>query len=690
MQLLSLRVENFGLFRGTHYFDLAAPATSGANGRIPNLTVFVGHNGAGKSTLFQAIGVALHGVQALGGKVNAVQYNDFLYERMHRQHKEGSKTVVSTEALVSLTFSFVQSGISRRVHVTRRWQRNGRVVGENLEVLQDSQLLASEAADAQAWINDLFPPNMARLCFFDAEDLDALAGADQVNPALGEALQRLLGLDLIQRAQADLRSYIIKQGGSSAVSNLSHVVLAHQTSLETLDRQIEALNTRMEPLTDEEAAIQAQIAEDERLLAAAGGLYAARRTVQQERLEVIGGETAVVQAQIADQASHLLPFALTPQLCQRLAARVTQEETVQREQVAQTLLGERLTQIESAIRDESFWGNVQVLPKRQDLLQRLHDVIETHRPALDAHAPLLHHLADPERIQLRSWITQTLEVVPGQVQQLGGRLRGLQEEHRSLELDLQRAPDDAALAPLHAAILHFQTALVDVQRRRRQLQEEISGLQYRRTEKDRAMQRSIKILTDAQAGETELALAERSRSVLRAYEYTLTRQRLSALEKALAQCFNALCQKEHLLAAVKIEPGEFTVQLESADNRILHLSSFSAGERQLYALALLQAMRKVSDQQLPLLVDTPLARLDAEHRHRLLHGYLPTVSDQVLLFATDAEADTPFLEEAQPYLAYAYRLRFDPTHGDTEATQIKQDFDLRPEHLSLQELPYAF
>lgn len=690
MQLLSLRVENFGLFRGAHFFDLAAPAVSGTEGRQPNLTVFVGHNGAGKSTLFQAIAVALHGVQALGDKVSTTQYNDFLYGHMHR-HKEGVKTAVSTEASVALSFGFVQSGIPRRVHVARRWQRNGRAVSETLEVLQDSQLLATEAADAQAWINDLLPPGISRLCFFDAEDLDALAGADQRNPSLGEALQRLLGLDLIQRAQADLRAYIIKQGGSSAVSDLSHVVLAHQASLESLDRKLAGLNTQMETLTDEEIKAKAQIAEQERRLAAAGGLYAARRTVQQERQEVIGGEIAATQAQIADQAAHLLPFALAPRLCRRLAARITEEETAQREQVAQTLLRERLTQIETKISGETFWEEVSIgTKKRQDLLQRFLDVIETHRPAADTDAALLHHLADPERAQLRTWITQTLEVVPDQVQQFGDRLRGLQEEQRTLELDLQRAPDDAALAPLHAAVLDCQTALADIQRRRAQLGEEIGALNYQRTEKDRQMQRAITVLTTAQAGETEMVLAARSRSVLRAYEDALTRQRLSALEKSLVRCFNTLCQKEHLLAAVTIQPDDFAVELESKDGRILQLSSFSAGERQLYALALLQAMREVSDRQLPLLVDTPLARLDAEHRQRLLHGYLPIVSSQVVLFATDAEADAPFLADAQPYLAQAYRLRFDPARGDTEATPIEQRSRQETEYLSLQELPHAF
>ena len=687
MQLLSLRIENFGLFRGAHYFDLASPSSGEGT---PNLTVFVGHNGAGKSTLFQAIRVALHGVLAVGDKITAPQYNNFLYGHMHR-HKEGAKTTVSTEASVALSFGFVQSGIPRRVHVARRWQRNGRAVSETLEVLQDSQVLATEAADAQAWINDLLPPGVARLCFFDAEDLDALAGADQRNPSLGEALQRLLGLDLIQRAQADLRAYLIKQGGSNAVSNLRHVVLAHQTSLEALDRKLDALKARMEEVADEETNTKSQVAEQERLLAAAGGLYAARRTVQQERLAVMDGEITAAQTQIADQAAHLLPFALAPQLCRRLAARVMEEDTAQREQVAQTLLSERLTKIETQVSGERFWEEVALPPKKQqDIIQRLLDVIEKQKPAASTSAPLLHHLAAPERVQLHSWIDQTLEVVPGQVHSLGDCLRGLQEERRTLELDLQRAPDDEALAPLHAALVGYQTALADVQRRRAQLTEETGAASYQRTEKDRLMEKAILTLTTAQAGEAEMVLAERSRTVLRAYEIKLTQQRLSALEKALVRCFNALCQKEYLLAAVTIQPDDFAVELESADGRVLQLGSFSAGERQLYALALLQAMREVSDRQLPLLVDTPLARLDAEHRHRLLHDYLPAVSDQILLFATDAEADAPFLTEAQPYLAHTYRLQFDPLRGDTQATQVEANSPQPSESLSLQELNHGF
>ena len=48
---------------------------------------------------------------------------------------------------------------------------------------------------------------------------------------------------------------------------------------------------------------------------------------------------------------------------------------------------------------------------------------------------------------------------------------------------------------------------------------------------------------------------------------------------------------------------------------------------------------KASQRPLPVVVDTPLARLDLEHRRRLLTEYLPNVSHQVVVLSTDTEVD---------------------------------------------------
>ncbi|HJU53454.1 MAG TPA: hypothetical protein VJ715_02740, partial [Pyrinomonadaceae bacterium] len=70
-------------------------------------------------------------------------------------------------------------------------------------------------------------------------------------------------------------------------------------------------------------------------------------------------------------------------------------------------------------------------------------------------------------------------------------------------------------------------------------------------------------------------------------------------------------------------------------------------------------LRQVSGRQLPLVIDTPLARLDEQHRARLVNNYFAEVGEQVLLFATTAELDADLLLELKPMLARLYELRQD-------------------------------
>jgi DNA sulfur modification protein DndD len=202
-------------------------------------------------------------------------------------------------------------------------------------------------------------------------------------------------------------------------------------------------------------------------------------------------------------------------------------------------------------------------------------------------------------------------------------LRALRDEQRRIEVDLQRAPDDDVLAPIHSRILELTTLLAEGQRRQIGLSERLGAMQFQRDEQARKLQRAAEQLAEAQAVEHEMALAERSKLVLTAYRDALIRQRLSALEEALVACFNAICRKEHLLTSVRIDPDGFSVQLRGINDQPLNLETFSAGERQLYSLALLWAMRQVSGRSLPLAIDSPLARLDETHRQLMVQGYIP-------------------------------------------------------------------
>lgn len=296
------------------------------------------------------------------------------------------------------------------------------------------------------------------------------------------------------------------------------------------------------------------------------------------------------------------------------------------------------------------------------LLEKLQGMVEGDA---GVEIKFIHNLAEPEQDRLHNWISQTFRAIPEQIKTLCDNLRSLQNEQRQTESELQKAPDDDVLAPLHAEIVRLQTDLQTKSKQQAGLSEQIGALQYQREEHTRNLQRVDEELRKAQANEQRLKLAERTKLALKAYKDALLRQRTSALEEKFLASFNTICRKEHLLSSVHIDPDTFSVELHGADGDKLKVNELSAGERQLYTLAWFWALRQVSGHKLPLAIDTPVARLDDIHRRRFIHDYIPAVSDQVILFATDVEIDSELLLEAKPYITRLYQLNFNQQGKET-------------------------
>ena len=93
--------------------------------------------------------------------------------------------------------------------------------------------------------------------------------------------------------------------------------------------------------------------------------------------------------------------------------------------------------------------------------------------------------------------------------------------------------------------------------------------------------------------------------------------------------------------------------------------SLSAGEKQLYAISMLTALARVSGKPLPFIIDTPLARLDSEHRSNLIARFFPSVGHQVIVFSTNTEIDQQYFAELRARISKSYMLRYDDAEGCT-------------------------
>ena len=129
---------------------------------------------------------------------------------------------------------------------------------------------------------------------------------------------------------------------------------------------------------------------------------------------------------------------------------------------------------------------------------------------------------------------------------------------------------------------------------------------------------------------------------------------------ALAAPDHELHRREIAVAGLDREPDQFLAL------RIVDLGS--AGEKQIYAIALLWALARTSARPLPMIIDTPLARLDADHRTNLIRSYFPHASHQVVLLSTDKELDHRLATAIRSSVSHSYRLDYDVSRRRTVVT----------------------
>jgi DNA sulfur modification protein DndD len=94
-------------------------------------------------------------------------------------------------------------------------------------------------------------------------------------------------------------------------------------------------------------------------------------------------------------------------------------------------------------------------------------------------------------------------------------------------------------------------------------------------------------------------------------------------------------------------------------------NTLSAGEKQIYAVAVLWALARTSGRVLPMIVDTPLARLDSDHRTAIIQRYFTSASHQVIVLSTDTEVDHTLLELLGQSVSHTFQLEYDAALGRT-------------------------
>ena len=109
-------------------------------------------------------------------------------------------------------------------------------------------------------------------------------------------------------------------------------------------------------------------------------------------------------------------------------------------------------------------------------------------------------------------------------------------------------------------------------------------------------------------------------------------------------------------------------EIELVFSKRIDLNSLSNCERQIFILALYWAIIQISGKHIPFVIDTPYARIDANHREEISSKFFPHISSQVVILSTDEEITKDYYEIIKPYISKEYLLRNDQSENKTTVT----------------------
>ena len=658
---------NFGVYGGRNEFELI-PRTDEQFSRP--IVLFSGKNGSGKTTFVEGIRLCLHGSLALGDRVSRSDYEEHLLRKIHRPFQEG--VTPPDSASIKMEFEFVRSEERHTYRVERSWHRTKKSVSENLSITEDGKPPEGLEEDQKdGFLRELVPSSAADLFFFDGEKIDKLTDEDEGSEILGRTVKSLLGLHLVERLDTDLEVFISRRANEDD-SEVSEELEEARQEVERLKERKEELEIaqkeNQEALEEKVSAIETQ----RQRLKSEGGDYAERRDELERRKEVLEQKIETQEKHIQSLADGIMPFAVAPQMCEKVRERLETERQHQEWKTSEQLIDEQIEQFADEVESDSFWEEVGIDPEedtQEKLLDALTERLKASNPAdsVDEDEVVIH-ASERERGKLNSWIDEALNGTPDKFRDATQTLTDLRNELEEVEEDLFRVPQDLIITPIVRTLNTLVEERDELQNEAEEIADELGTVEFKLERAENHLENVKERLEEEQKENERVQQALRTQKALRDYAERLKRKKLDILEETLAGRFNELCRKETILDAVDIDAETFEVVLHRG-NETFGREALLAGETQLFAIATIWALREVSGVPMPVIIDTPLGRLDDDHRSTMIQTYLPRASHQVMLLTTDAEVDEDVLGDLEPALSHTYRLRFDE---DVQRTQVDE------------------
>lgn len=681
MKFSNIEINNFRQYYNSVNVDLETNDEK-------NIIIIGGRNGYGKTNFLLSIVWCL-----FGDKISQIDenfkkeiqkeknYSSFMQQSINWTAKKENKTKFSVSIKISdielpelrtLNSNTDSILIKRTFDVASMEEALSIIdVASNLEIFDDE-------SDKINFINDyIIPIDAAKFVFFDAEKIAEIANLSIKDEGsfINDALGKILGLDTYETLIEDIEFYINSLKKEGASKNLQEQIINNEKAIEISEDQINNLEEENAERLKEIDDLKKKIREYDNLISqhSKQGNFTFDRNAVIIEIDKLKAKEVELNERF-NELSEIIPLAILTGKLEEVKEHLDIQE---KNELSQNSSKENSDKIENFI--ELLFNKP---PEPENSTMSLKDKMFYYEKAQTLGSQLFKENGEYSELEFehdlnnseKKLIADAINLVNTQSKDL---FETTIEEFNEIKVklsDLNKTLSKVDADLEDELILEYsskkETADYNITEKNRQIGENNQQITKLRSDIVRLNQQLVTLVKKVDINEQNKLKIQKSNQYIDVLNQFLDEQKnkhKDSLEETILSELKILMHKlnsepnqtkfiEDVKVTILASGQGMKITLFDQDDIEIRKESLSSGEKQIYISCLIKAILKESVKNLPIFIDTPLGRLDEEHRDSITKKYYPALSEQVVLFSTNSEITPKRFKEISGNISKSYLL----------------------------------